>query len=175
MRSEHSVSILRTALVTHSHFDHAGGLLDAVEALGCDELLYNHDAFIASPTNSAKPDPVLRAYLRKILDLGDSSKLGPAIPGTTRSIGAISYWLLAPSHRNLTKAVVTRKTNAASGVVVIEVDGIYVVIGGDADASVWKELLASSVLPQNVLVLRWPHHGGELGKDGPATCSHTVG
>jgi competence protein ComEC len=161
---------LDTVLVTHSHLDHLGGILDAIEALGCRRLLYNHDTLIAQPAvtttgTRARPDPAVRASLRRILELRDD-QLGPAIAGTTGWVGAAQYSLLAPSHRDLTRAVVTRRANAGSGVVVIEVDGVRVLVGGDADGHAWARLLRLGALG-HVQAARWPHHGADLAAEWP--------
>lgn len=160
---------LDTAIVTHSHLDHFGGVLDTIEALGCRRLLYNHDTLVAQQPvvvgGRTRPDPAVVASLRRILELQDE-QLGPAIPGMTDRVGGAGFSFLAPTHRDLTRGVVTHRANASSGVVVIEVDGVAVLIGGDADEHVWLRLLRYGLLPK-VIAVRWPHHGADLDANAP--------
>lgn len=166
---EHHGADLDTVIVTHSHLDHFGGVLDVVEALGCRRLLYNHDTLVAQPPvtldGRPRPDPAVVASLRRILEL-PPDRVGPATPGARGAVGRAMYRFLAPSHWDLTRGVVTRRANACSGVVVVEVDGVAVLVGGDADEKVWQRLLLEGALP-TVEAVRWPHHGADLDANSP--------
>lgn len=156
---------LDTAIVTHSHLDHFGGVLDAIEALGCTRLLYNHETFIAYPRVESEGgkqirDPAVLASLRRALEL-DSDKLAAITEGTSASIGLTSISVLAPRHADLSSALVSNQPNIASAVVLIEVGDVRVLIGSDATAAAWDRLMSEKRLPE-VTACRWPHHGADL-------------
>jgi len=156
---------LDTAIVTHSHLDHFGGVLDAIEALGCTRLFYNHDTFIAYPRvedagGKQVRDPAVLASLRRALEL-DSDKVAAITEGTSASIGLASISVLAPRHADLSSAVVNNQPNIASAVVLIEVGEVRVLIGSDATAAAWDRLITEKRLPK-VTACRWPHHGADL-------------
>lgn len=161
-------SELKAVVVTHSHIDHFGGVLDVLKHLPerfAGTLFFNHDTLLAMPRSADESvDNVskVRALLRRMFDYKDQvaraqSDLGP------QTLGSMTWRLLAPSYPQLIKAVALGDPNLASGIVVIESEGEAVVVGGDAPLEVWEQVEAE--LPTRSIV-RWPHHGGYISSSG---------
>ncbi len=158
---------LRAALVTHTHQDHFGGVLDVLEALAerfTGTLHFNHDTLMVTPVaggDRAVAGRKLRALINRASEFGDrvhrAEEQTP--PG---NVGCISWQLLAPSYQDVLDAVARRNPNLASGVVVLRVGSDAIVIGGDAQMPTWERI--ADQVPKGA-VLRWPHHGGSLGSD----------
>jgi beta-lactamase superfamily II metal-dependent hydrolase len=150
---------LRTVdvLVTHWDQDHYRGAIQIAKAFTARRIYYNHDTLIAdASTDLSRRAEVLRSLLDDSLQ---ATALDRASEGQTGTVGRVSWKLLAPSHRDLTAAVVTGDRNKASGVVHLMVGAESVVVGGDADGQVWHRLMLAGVLPQGG-ILRCSHHGG---------------
>ena len=160
-------SELSAAVVTHSHLDHFGGVLDVLEQLEerfTGMLYYNHDTLATMPRHTDGSDdnkPKVRALLRRFLELFEErvSRAHSDIPPQT--LGTMTWTLLAPSYTQLIRAVASGNPNLASGIVLIESEGRSVVVGGDAQLEVWKAVQAE--LPSQSIV-RWPHHGGKISE-----------
>ena len=157
-------SELSAAVVTHSHLDHFGGVLEVLEQLQerfTGVLYYNHDSLVAMPRYTDGSDdnkPKVRALLTRALEFGERvSRAQSDIPSQT--LGTMIWTLLAPSYTQLLRAVVSGSPNLASGIVLIQSEGRNVVVGGDAQLEVWKAVQAE--LPSQSIV-RWPHHGGKI-------------
>ena len=153
---------LCAAVVTHSHSDHFGGVLDVLEELHerfTGVLFLNHDTLLAMP-GTTKNKNILRAVLTRALELGDRVSRAHADLGT-QTLGTTTWTLLAPSYPQLLRAVAAGQPNLASGIVLIESEGKSVIVGGDAQIDAWKD--AESRLPTGSIV-RWPHHGGEISR-----------
>lgn len=156
------------ALVTHSHADHFGGVLDVIEELGpgfSGYLYFNHDTLMAMPLDAADRPAAgqkLRALLNRAYELAPRLRRAE-VPAEDLSVdgqvGAISWSLLAPSFSEVADAIKSRDPNKASGVVVLAVGEDNVVIGGDAQMPTWNRI--KDALPKDAIV-RWPHHGGAI-------------
>ena len=153
---------LRAAIVTHTHLDHFGGVIDVLEELQerfTGTLFFNHDSFLAMPgTDDNKRN--LRGLLTRALEFDDRvgrahSDVEPLVLGSTR------ITLLAPSYAQLLRAVAAGQPNLASGIVLIESEDKSMIIGGDAQLDAWR--LAASRLPRDSIA-RWPHHGGSISR-----------
>lgn len=165
-------SELTAVVVTHSHIDHFGGVLDVLAHLPGfkGRLHFNHDTLLAMPRSSDESEDnksKLRALLRRMLVYSDQfvraqSDIGP------QTLGSITWRLLAPSYPQLIRAVALGNANLASGIIVIESEGKTVVVGGDAPLEIWQQVKED--LPTRSIV-RWPHHGGSISKSdtGQAT------
>lgn len=157
-------SAISAAVVTHSHLDHFGGMLDVLEELAehfTGRLFYNHDTLLAMPRFAEEPGDnrtIVRSLINRILELGDVVSSAQPIIGV-QTIGTMTWRLLAPTHFQLTKAIGKGDPNLASGIVLVESEGHSVIIGGDAQLEAWRN--AQADLPVGSIV-RWPHHGGRI-------------
>ena len=153
---------LCAAVVTHSHTDHFGGVLDVLDELKerfTGVLFLNHDSLLAMP-GTIKNKNIVRALLTRALELEHRisrahDDIGPQTLGTT------TWTLLAPSYPQLLRAVAAGQPNLASTIVLIESANKSVIIGGDAQIDSWEAV--QSRLPKGSIV-RWPHHGGRISR-----------
>ncbi|MCQ3806896.1 MAG: MBL fold metallo-hydrolase [Acidimicrobiaceae bacterium] len=157
-------SELTAVVVTHSHIDHFGGVLDVLGHLPggfTGRLHFNHDTLLAMPRSSDESEDnksKVRALLRRTLEYSDQvvraqSDIGP------QTLGSMSWRLLAPSYSQLNRAVALGNPNLASGIVIVESEDKTVVVGGDAPLETWEQVKGD--LPTRSIV-RWPHHGGSI-------------
>jgi hypothetical protein len=149
--------------------DHFGGLLGALEALGdrfTGELYYNHDSLLAMPVVDDAERSVagkrVRALLNRARQYGE--RLRAAVPASAPiALGSISIEILSPAQYELNQAISTSNPNLASAVVVLRAEGQSIVVGADAQISIWERI--AEELPKGALV-RWPHHRGLIGLAG---------
>ena len=161
---EMDYSELKAVVVTHSHIDHFGGVLDVLKHLPerfTGALHFNHDTLLAMQRSTDESEDnkfKVRALLRRMFDYSNQvvraqSDIGP------QTLGSMTWRLLAPSYPQLIRAVAAANANLASGIVVIESEGKTVVVGGDAPLKIWQQVRED--LPTRSIV-RWPHHGGYI-------------
>ncbi|MCQ3812240.1 MAG: MBL fold metallo-hydrolase [Acidimicrobiia bacterium] len=157
-------SELSAAIVTHSHLDHFEGVIETIEILKerfTGTLHYNHDSFISAHQHEdgwKYNKPKLIGLLRRAYSF--QPRLQRAQPDIgTQELGTMTWTLLSPTHSQLTEAIIKGNPNLASAIMVIDIDGQSVVIGGDAPLKVWKAIQGQ--LPEHSIV-RWPHHGGRI-------------
>lgn len=149
---------LHTAVITHWDFDHYGGILAILDSCGGQELLFNFDTLIASNDRTQ-----VKATLRRLRAARFGAvRLSPALRGSTGTIGNFRFELLSPTQRQLLDALTTGERNRGSAVVSVEANGQRVIVGGDADGRVWKQILDDG-LDVRASALRWPHHGALRG------------
>jgi beta-lactamase superfamily II metal-dependent hydrolase len=161
------MSQLRAALVTHTHQDHFGGVLDVLEELAerfTGTLHFNHDTLMVTPVageDRAIAGRKLRALINRASEFGDRVRRAEdqTPPG---DVGCMTWQILAPNYQDVLDAVSKRNPNLASGVVVLKVGSDAIVIGGDAQMPTWERI--ATQVPKGA-VFRWPHHGGILGSD----------
>lgn len=158
---------LRAAVVTHSHADHLGGVLDALEELAdrfTGTLHFNQDTLAATPVAGGDRKIAgrrIRALTNRARELGDRVERAEA-PAPWRQVGSVEWLLLAPTYPEVVAAVSAGKPNRASAVLHLRFEADSVVLGGDAPLSTW-ERIADNV-PKGSII-RWPHHGGVIGDD----------
>jgi hypothetical protein len=139
-------------------------MLDTLEALEerfAGLLYFNVDSVLAAPV--AGPDYKIagkrrRAMINRAREFGD--RVRHACAGTGGELGILRWVLLAPTYGDVIGALADGDPNGASGIVHISANGNDVVVGGDAPLNLWEK--AASTLPTHAIV-RWPHHGGEIG------------
>lgn len=165
------LSALRAAIVSHSQMDHFGGVLDVLEALA-DEftgtLHFNHDSLLAIPILGADNKVAvrkLRALNNRALEYGDRLRRAEA-SAPAETVGSILVNVLAPPYEDIIAAIAEADPNRASAIVLLQVGGDAVIVGGDAPLASWERIAGQ--LPKGGVV-RWPHHGGAIG---PQTDSH---
>jgi beta-lactamase superfamily II metal-dependent hydrolase len=149
-----------TAIVTHWDRDHYGGIARIAEVLPLRRVLYNHDTLFPSPQARAGIKSTLKLFLG-LERFG--TQLSDAKEGASDDIGSLHWEFLAPSHREITQAIVAGNRNIASAVLLIEIGATSLLVGGDAVAETWRRLLSSGLLHADIL--RWPHHGADLHED----------
>ncbi|WP_433474749.1 ComEC/Rec2 family competence protein [Spirillospora sp. CA-142024] len=149
-----------TAIVTHWDRDHYGGVARIAETLPLRRVFYNHDTLF--PTDGSSVG--VRSTLKLFLGLERfGTQLSEAKEGAAENIGSVSWKLLAPSHSEVTRAVVAGNRNIASAVVQISVGAANILVGGDAVADTWRRLLSNGLVHADIL--RWSHHGADLAGD----------
>ncbi len=173
--SQHLVQVLRTlkisgirlALSTHSHWDHIGGLYEAVRAYHVQEIRFNLDTnFSFNPRERVK----LKAALRAFAALEDEGTiLGHAYTGSSGQVGDIHWFAVAPTYGQLAEAQILGDPNYSSVIVRLEIGEFRALIAGDADERSWRRVLDRR---ENLAadVFRLPHHGGDFAP-GPNTAS----
>ena len=163
-------SELRVVIVSHSHMDHLGGVLDVIEAVGerfTGTLHFNQDSFMVTPVAGEDRHVAgkkLRALVNRASEFGDRVQRAEP-PASTGTVGAFTWRVLAPTYAEILSAIAGANPNLASGIVMLTVGADVIVIGGDAQLSTWQRL--SGTIPMGA-VLRWPHHGGSLGPNPDA-------
>jgi competence protein ComEC len=150
------------AIITHWDLDHYGGLLGVAAASDCHTLYYNRDTILSYPEDNTKRRAAL---LELIEEPYISMRQKSAQQGEEGQLGVFKWKLLAPSHLDLTRAVVTFERNLCSGVLRGEAHGISIVVGGDADGRVWQRIISEGE-ELRADILRWPHHGAEISRSG---------
>jgi beta-lactamase superfamily II metal-dependent hydrolase len=166
---------LSAAIITHTHTDHSGGVLDVLEAL--EDRFYgpvfvNHESFFATPV--AGPDrgvagKQIRAIFHRLREYLDRVK--PAEDDANGSCGEISWQILAPKHDEVLAAVDVGDSNFASAIVLLSAHGYPVLVGGDARLKTWQRI--ADRLPVGAVV-RWPHHGGAIDETSSIEAQHQL-
>lgn len=159
---------LNAVVVTHSHLDHFGGVLEVIDEFKdrfTGKIYFNQDTLPAMASASGWPKSKLESLYLRILEF-DTSQADRADSGIgPQSLGTTSWTLVAPAYLQVVAAVHRRNPNLASGIVLIESDGHCMVVGGDAPLSSWQSIRAQ--LPPGAVV-RWPHHGGRISNSRTA-------
>ncbi|MEP7114352.1 MAG: MBL fold metallo-hydrolase [Ilumatobacteraceae bacterium] len=156
---------LRVVIVSHSHMDHLGGVLEVIEAVGerfTGTLHFNQDSFMVTPVAGEDRHVAgrkLRALVNRASEFGDRVHRAEP-PASAGTVGAFAWRVLAPTYAEILSAIAGANPNLASGIVMLKVGADVIVIGGDAQLSTWQRL--AGTIPAGA-VLRWPHHGGSLG------------
>lgn len=154
-------------VISHSHEDHFGGVLEVVEGLGGEftgDIFENHETLMAVPVAGDARKVAgrkVRALINRLREYPGRVHKGEA-GGAHGIIGRMEWRLLAPTYDDVLAALGEGDPNLASGVVVIELNSSVVVVGGDAQLLTWEKI--ARFVPRQA-VLRFPHHGGSIGPE----------
>jgi competence protein ComEC len=173
-RSKEAVSALRrvgasrisVAFVSHSDWDHLGGIYEVVNSVGVDEVRVNLDSIVA---DDPKEKIKFKAAQRSIAGLADIGvDVSPCYWRDTGTLGDITWRALSPTHDILLLAQGHSDRNIASLILRLEVGSVSLLVGGDAPAGAFErardrgEMLTSDIF-------RLPHHGGSIDSLGGPT------
>lgn len=156
------IRTLDAVVVTHSHLDHFGGVLDVINRLKVPfggKLYVNQDTLPSMAASSGWSKSDLDSLYLRLLEFDDSQVDRADSSIGTQSLGSTSWTLVAPTYLRVIAAVRHRNPNLASGIVLIRSGGRSMVVGGDAPLASWQA--AQAQLPRGAVV-RWPHHGGSI-------------
>jgi beta-lactamase superfamily II metal-dependent hydrolase len=157
---------LEAAIVSHTHLDHFGGVLDVLEMLEdrfTGTLYFNQDSLMAVPVAGEERKVTgqkLRALVLRARELGPGRVRRMEAPIAPTDVGTLRWEVLAPTYDEVLAAISEGNPNLASAIVVLRVGADCVVVGGDAQLVTWERI--ADQIPKGAVV-RWPHHGGSLG------------
>lgn len=152
----HSIEL---AVVTHSDWDHIGGVFEVLDLFPTMELRLNLDTKMTpDQQEKAKVRSAQRSFLG-LIDRGVDIK--PAYAGDFGHVGDIAWRFLSPTHPLLLEAQSRRERNVASVVVRLSIETTEALVTGDTDSRAWRKILDG---PEELQadVLRLPHHGGSM-------------
>jgi beta-lactamase superfamily II metal-dependent hydrolase len=152
-------SSIGLACVSHSHWDHLGGMYEAIRACRTYELRYNLDSVVPSGVTEARKLKGARISFAGLEDEG--VKLSPAYGGDAGQVGDIGWTFISPTHRELTAAQGYGDPNYSSVVVRLEVGSIRALVTGDADGRTWRRIFDRGE-DVSADIFQLPHHGAEL-------------
>lgn len=179
-RSRETVAALRTfgvarlamAFVSHSDFDHLGGMYETVNSTGVDEVRINLDATVSAEDEDGKIK--LQAALRAIAGLEDRGvDLQPCYAESTGQFGEIRWRALWPTHGRLLLAQGKGNPNISSVILKLEVMNVKILIGGDAPAGAFARAKSAGE-DLSADVFRLSHHGGRIDQLGGPTISELL-
>jgi competence protein ComEC len=158
-----------TVIVSHSHLDHLGGVLELASVVDVARIHYNHERCLSADRDR---DKKLLALLRGLAQLRERGvQLGDARDDDGGQVGALSWHVLGPSKGGLTEAYVDGLPNAGCAVVMVQALGHRFLLSGDSTMALWEEMLAAGVdVSADIFVV--PHHGGNFA---PGQTVHALG
>jgi competence protein ComEC len=152
-------SSVALAVISHSHWDHSGGMLKVVTNIPSREVRFNFDKIIVA---DARAKIKLLSMLRSFVGLRDRGvKLHHAYAGDCGQVGVISWRALAPTHDQILQALLDQDPNHASVILMLTVGRLRVLVPGDADGRSWRGVLERGE-DVRADIIKVPHHGGSL-------------
>ncbi|MFT5083996.1 MAG: competence protein ComEC [Lentisphaeria bacterium] len=148
LRSE-GVTHLSTLVISHSDNDHAGGLSGLLEYFDTDIILTSEPGALQFNSTTVANADKTQACKR------DQE-------WQTHGVRATVLW----PRQSMNSNDPSYTGNNSSCVVVLTVGKHHIVLMGDVEAKVERELLADGNLPQNIDVLIAPHHGSNTSSTG---------
>lgn len=149
---------LEVAIVSHSDWDHMGGIVELLRRVPARDIYFNLDRRI--PHDKVGAVRYL-AFLREVAALEDAGlRTDAAIAPRTGAVGSIEWQILAPTHAGVGLALDDGETNFASAVVRLACNGTVALVSGDANSKSWGRALGSADVSADIL--RVPHHGGVM-------------
>jgi competence protein ComEC len=162
-RLTHHRATLQTAIISHLDLDHLGGMVELLDLVLPQYLVYNNDRPLPEDVNERRKLTAILRALAGFEDVGvdlDHATTG----GGVAHVGSTLTWvILAPSKGELTRAYADRKPNRASALIRVEASGFVALVPGDADAVAWDAILNrldSDALRADAMLI--PHHGARL-------------
>jgi competence protein ComEC len=149
---------LDTIVVSHLDLDHFGGVTDLISrAGGCRDIKM---APAVSLDSTAKIK--IKAFAREVRSYLRHKTDGFLMrAGDDGTLGDVKWRCLSPGLLHELEALVTRN-NRASIVLRIDLGDLRILIGSDADAVVWRDLIDHVPDELRAEVLRYPHHGAPI-------------
>lgn len=147
---------LTSAVITHFHLDHYGAVGALLNEYPGASVRFNPPASMPADRDEMKK---VRAVLRTLAAAARRPGSRQIATGDVGSVGGVHWICHAPNLSLAAIASAESDQNKTSVVMTIRVDGLSVLISGDADAEVWGQII-DAVGP--VDVLRVSHHGAPL-------------
>lgn len=150
--------VVSFVLITHTDYDHAGGLFDLVSNLNVlpKKIFINFD-------RHTKQVPFFYKELLRHLDEWEiryGIEILPATVGTKMDNALLSLEILHPPYSYLGECISKGDTNNASVVLRLEYLGVGVLLTGDIEEKGIQRLLKSPIQIAACSILKVPHHGG---------------
>ena len=153
-------------MITHFDEDHSAGVVTLLESRPCGGLMFRVNVGRRTPTDMAQHRRILARKKRGLNCPGAVCGAGYSLSDDSDS--RVHWMVLSPTLETELSAYASNSRNRASLVLRIEIRPAetsghtrYVLVAGDADAFVWRDLLSRADLACDVLL--WPHHGGVIG------------
>jgi competence protein ComEC len=149
---------LDTVVVSHLDLDHYGGIAEVIRRIGgCREVRM---APVVSLNVTAKTK--IRAFVREIAQYLRLDTGGLVLSAGDRGdLGALQWLCLSPGLLQELEAL-TSTNNRASAVLRLDLGVLRILIGSDADAVVWRDLIDRMPEQLRANVFRYPHHGAQM-------------
>jgi competence protein ComEC len=154
---------LNTAVVTHQHLDHLGGVYAVATSCPTSCIRVNPATHVPADRDERRK---LRAALRAIAGLPrhNIATIG-AYAEEEGAVGQLRWRVVAPDHSQMLDAQATSSPNHASIVMKLHAGACTVLLGSDADAASWTKIIArGSDIAADVFQL--PHHGASMTGEG---------
>jgi beta-lactamase superfamily II metal-dependent hydrolase len=152
-------SSIGLACASHSHWDHIGGMYEAIRACRTYELRYNLDSIVPSGVTEMRKLKAARISFAGLEDEGVT--LSPAYGGDAGQVGDIRWTFISPTHGELTAAQGFGDPNYSSVVVRLEIGSVRALVTGDADGRTWRRIFDRSE-DVSADIFQLPHHGAAL-------------
>ncbi len=167
----HGVRHLELVVVSHSDFDHVGGVADLLTRFtenysgSVRRLAYLADRFV--PLDPAKL-PMHRLVMTSILNLCIQRGVAYQIPhaGITLSIDNVAISFLHPTYFEHDEAVLRDLRNDGSVVLRIEYQGKRLLLGADVRGQGWQWMIDRGE-DLKADVFKFPHHGAAYRRGFP--------
>ncbi|MBC8232596.1 MBL fold metallo-hydrolase [bacterium] len=167
----HRIQVIEYAFITHSHFDHAGGMVDLINRFRSEGgearyLAYLHDQPVSDDKDERKKYRHLLRGLAKIGRRGTRLLYPIASDGTVK-IGEVLLQVLHPTQADCSDALAMSNRDEArndiSVVLRIEYAGRRVLLGADVQGQGWS-WIASRHTDLQADIFKFPHHGAWYDK-----------
>jgi competence protein ComEC len=163
--NRHGVRHIPLAVITHTHHDHMGSMLDTLRGFGGNigALVCNIDKTVPSNANKKRK---YRNFLRELAGYERSGhiKRKNALAPMSEEYSGVKISILHPEDADLNDALASGKPNNASVVLRLEYCKYAILLTGDLESQGWQLLMARQ--PKlSADILKLPHHGGDITKE----------